>query len=604
MFKNAFTFYFVSLVAFAVQFALFMSGSVTAECMDLQGYAFFIAACISHAACIALAPLLIALILATLKLRRTAAIVHVVLVALFSLAIHTDKSVYALYRFHVNGIVIGMFFGKGGNEVFNFSTWLYAEAALLALLVIACYGFLRFAVGHWRLGFSWRLTWILVGFIVADSLFVHAYHAYAAFYNKTSVRMSARLLPYFFPTTANGMLLDMGLRQPQSIDITRTHASSVVYPLHPIAGDSERQTKPHIVLILIDAWNKAAFTPECMPNLWAYAQEGQVFDRHWSCSNGTRSGVFGIFFSIPPYYWESFESNRVSPVLIDELLRQGYTFRNFPSAQQYDPPFGRVLFHRVANVRVNTPGNTSLARDRQITDDFVAFFADSTDQHPSFSFLFYDLPHSFELPKDSLYHFQPSWEYAKYTSLDNNADPTPFWNLYRNTCYQVDMMLASVFRAIERSGQQDRTVVIITGDHAQEFNENHKNYWGHNGNFSDAQIAVPLVCHLPGLPPAHFGHRTTHYDIAPTLMREYLHVSNPISDYSVGHTLTDTASRCWHIVGSELNYAFINDHGDIIEKKADGSVDITDARLNPIDNYHLDAREMNDALRTLNRFFR
>ena len=87
-------------------------------------------------------------------------------------------------------------------------------------------------------------------------------------------------------------------------------------------------------------------------------------------------------------------------------------------------------------------------------------------------------------------------------------------------------------------------------------------------------------------------------------MRDYLNVTNPVSDYSVGHVLTDTASRYWHIVGSELNYAFITPQGDIIEKNADGSVSVTDAHLNPIQDFRMDARQMNDALRTLNRFFR
>ena len=42
---------------------------------------------------------------------------------------------------------------------------------------------------------------------------------------------------------------------------------------------------------------------------------------------------------------------------------------------------------------------------------------------------------SFELPADKNKHFQPAWAFADYTKLNNDMDPTPFWNLYRNTCY-------------------------------------------------------------------------------------------------------------------------------------------------------------------------
>jgi len=602
--KPTLAFYFLSTLIFAVQFAFFLFDSPTADYMDASGYAFFFAACLSHAATVALLPLLVSLLLSVFRCHRAAAFSHVLLVTLLSLIIYIDHQVYALYRFHLNGIVLSMFFGKGGDEIFNFSPWLYLEIAVIIFLALAFISLLRLSLGFCLRHLTRRLFLLLASLLLVLTLFTHAFHAYAAFNNSLSVRLSARLLPYFFPTTANSLLLDLGFQQPQSPSLEQAHGDLLAYPINPIRSDSTTSPRYHVVLILIDSWNVRSFTPECMPNLHAYAQRNQLFTHHWSCSNGTRSGVFGIFFSVPPYYWESFEPNHVSPVLIDELLRQGYDFRNFPSAQQYDPPFGRVLFHRVPDVRVSTSGDNALQRDQRITDDFVRFFSAASSSKPTFSFLFYDLPHSFDLPSDSLYHFQPSWLYAKYTDLNNDSDPTPFWNLYRNTCFQVDRLLAHVFHAIDSSEQADNTIVIITGDHAQEFNENHKNFWGHNGNFSDAQIAVPLVCHLPGLPPTRYSHRTTHYDIVPTLMRDYLNVTNPVSDYSVGHVLTDTASRYWHIVGSELNYAFITPQGDIIEKNADGSVSVTDAHLNPIQDFRMDARQMNDALQTLNRFFR
>jgi hypothetical protein len=39
----------------------------------------------------------------------------------------------------------------------------------------------------------------------------------------------------------------------------------------------------------------------------------------------------------------------------------------------------------------------------------------------------------------------------------------------------------------------DNTIVIITADHGQEFNENKLNFWGHNGNFTKYQTQVPLI---------------------------------------------------------------------------------------------------------------
>ncbi|MCO7112157.1 hypothetical protein NIB75_05370 [Bacteroides uniformis] len=36
------------------------------------------------------------------------------------------------------------------------------------------------------------------------------------------------------------------------------------------------------------------------------------------------------------------------------------------------------------------------------------------------------MAHGYEVPKDKLYRFQPSWEFADYMKLNNDIDPTPF----------------------------------------------------------------------------------------------------------------------------------------------------------------------------------
>ena len=183
-------------------------------------------------------------------------------------------------------------------------------------------------------------------------------------------------------------------------------------------------------------------------------------------------------------------------------------------------------------------------------------------------------------------------------------DPTPFWNLYRNTCYQDDLLLGRVFETLKKQGLLENTLVMITGDHSQEFNENHRNYWGHNSNFSIHQIGVPMIWHVPGQQPHQYAHLTTHYDVVPTLMKEYLCVKNPEDDYSMGRLMTDSSPRLWQIVGSNLNYAFIIDKDSILEKTPQGSLDIYDSKMNPVKNYTLPVKQFDKAVKQLNRFFK
>ena len=78
----------------------------------------------------------------------------------------------------------------------------------------------------------------------------------------------------------------------------------------------EPDSLPNIVVILLDSWNRRALTPECMPHTYQFAEQNQWFANHVSGSNGTRSGVFSLFFGLSCYYWESFEPARVQPLLI------------------------------------------------------------------------------------------------------------------------------------------------------------------------------------------------------------------------------------------------------------------------------------------------
>ena len=233
---------------------------------------------------------------------------------------------------------------------------------------------------------------------------------------------------------------------------------------------------PHILIILLDSWNKRALTPECMPHLYRFAQENQWYTNHFSGSNGTRSGVFSFFFGLSCYYWEDFEAAGVRPVLIDRLLELGYDCRTYPSATLENPNFAKILFSRIPNLRKTTPGETSQERDARLTADYLSELPQrDASGRPLFSFLFLDLPHSFEPMEGAHAPFQPAWAYADYTKLKADLDPEPFFNLYRNTCYRADELLAPVLERLRATGALENTLVIISGDHGQEFNENGRN---------------------------------------------------------------------------------------------------------------------------------
>ncbi len=606
--RRGFLFYALSSLLIAAQFVGYIFGNPVLGDMDAEGWVFFVSSCVGHAAQVALVPFAVFVVFAAVRLPRVGTVLHVLLVILFCVVNHVNGMVYALYRFHINGFVLNMFFGDSAGDIFEFDTMVYAKVCLVFALLGGC------VVGLWFLSaWLWRrrgeaFVVPFVVFFAASTLFSHGWHVYASFFRHQAVIRSERLIPYFFPLTAYGFMVRHGFDAPDAISAsvseTASHGGGVRYPLRPFKA-VRPDSLPNIVLILIDSWNRRALTEEGMPSAWAFAQENTWFTNHMSGSNGTTTAVFGIFFGVPGYYDEAFANAGVQPPLIGRMLELGYDVKVYPSASLLDPPFASTLFARVPNLTVQTQGETALERDVRLVGDFLQDLEERPDTAaPFFSFLFFDLPHNFRLPKELNQRFQPAWDFADYTSLDNDTDPTPFWNLYRNCCYQDDLLLGRIFEAMKAKGLWDNTVVILSGDHSQEFNENRRNFWGHNGNFSVHQIGVPMVCHFPGRAGAvKMSHRTTHYDIAPTLMSQYLGVRNDIADYSVGRLLTDTASRGWHVVGSNLNHAFIIEGDTILEKTPDGALDVYDARLNPVAGYRLPVGRFKEAVRQLNKYF-
>lgn len=604
--RKGFIYYLLSSLFIGVLFLCYMKGDTVMERIDLWGWLFFVTSCLSHAALLVLALFLIFYLpWALLRLRRVATGLFVTSVVLLAMVVFLNMQVYHIYRFHINGFILNMLTGPSAGDIFQFDGTLVLTESLLLLLVAAVSAALWWAACWISKRWQHRYGYCSVALLVGSLLVANGLHVYGSFVVKPSILLPSRLVPYYFPLSMSSLLEDMGFeRHTDDTSDGMSGDGELQYPLHELRVEPPSQ-KTSVVFILIDSWNRRALTEECMPRLAEIAANEQYYMNHMSCSNGTRYSVFGLFTGLQPYYWPVFQGSHQSPLLVDQLLSQGYQFRAYPSATLQSPPFSRVLFQHVPDLRTKTPGLTPYERDHRLTSHFIADLSSmAATGEPFFAFLFYDMPHSLIWPEDQPKHFTPAWDYADYAALNVNTPVEPFWNLYRNLCHATDSLVGQVVDALKRYRLYDRTLLVVTGDHGQEFNENHNNYWGHSSNFSVHQVGVPLIMHQPGKPAARHRYRTTHYDIVPTLMHDYLGVLNPPSDYSAGRLLNDSTPRRWQFVGNELRYAFLLEKDTILTKEGAGWIDVTDARMNPVSNYHIHPQQFEQAVKELNRFFK
>ncbi len=558
--------------------------SAAAMSNDLPARIFSLLAATGHFASFALISALITLPLIFLLPRKGVVFAFAQLfMALVLLAMIIDTFVFAQYRYHLNGMVLDLLLGGAALEIFTFSdvVWLLIAALLLGSLVAQWW--LGRQVWRWvqrtqRKNYGYVFATLLASVFVTQNV-VYAWADASAY---TPITKQIRVLPGYAPLTAKKFFDRFGLSSAPNpmaaMDFERN--SGLAYPTHAL--QCMAPTAPlNILVVLIDAWRFDALTPEVTPNLYKLIDSSWRFENHFSGANSTRTGVFSLMYGIPGTYWHAMLAERRGSVLIEQLVRDNYRMGIFGSAKLTSPEFDRTVFATIKNLRTQSQGATPSARDQNITDEFRAFLdAPGGADQPFFGFLFYDSPHGYDFPANYPLPFTPSWEQVNYLTLNNDSDPVPFTNRYKNSVHYTDSLVGQVLDTLGAKQLLENTVVVVTGDHGQEFNDNKLNYWGHNSNFSRYQTQVPLLIRWPDQGARHYTHRTSHFDVVPTLLHDVLGCTNPAQDYSSGRRLTDIDEQRLLILSSYEQFALLEPTRTAIVDDL-GSMNMVDERYHP-----------------------
>ncbi|MGL0820597.1 DUF3413 domain-containing protein [Vibrio vulnificus] len=517
-----------------------------------------------------------------------------------------DTIVFAQYRFHINAVVLDLVLA-GQIVSFPLITWLMVIGGVALLLVVQWWtiGWLEKGAAVTKLKLGRKFALLTVVALLATN-FIHIWAAAHAYQSVTTVK---RYLPLFYPATANSFMRKQGWVDEEALERQKALAfnrkNDLNYPLAPLQTQSVE--KPYnIMLLVVDSWRADTFNADNTPSMWQYAQSGVVFNNHIATGNATRTGIFGLFYGIPGTYWHGFLANQQSPVLIDRLQALDYQLGIFTAAQLRKPEFNQTVFAKVDNLRIGSEGTRPSELDADLTQDWLAWYAQRDQSKPTFSFLFYDAPHGYDFPADFEPKYEPMLKEINYLKLNNDTDPTPFFNRYKTSVRYVDALVGNVFETLKQSGDLDNTLVIITGDHGQEMNDNKLNFWGHNSNFTDAQIKVPFAMFGPGVDAAQIQWSrqalTSHQDVVPTLMKHYLGVTNEVKDYSVGDDLLgEPVQRDWIISSNYSGYAIITDDS-ILEVSGGGQYQFMDKTNRQLRDQQPNFAHMQQALEQMSRF--
>ena len=466
--------------------------------------------------------------------------------SLFSLFWATDWLVYSQYRFHLSPAMLELFFGPAGREIFVFSNAMWGGIILAVVLVVAA----QSALVYWakRMNPSRRLIAGCVGAWLVFFVLYNGLYAWGKFKMYPSIVAQRGVLPFANPLSANRRLRKMGF-EPQKDPYTQPPAGSLVYPLHPLLCNPHEKAK-NVLILLVESWRADSVNEQVMPQLTRLAKLPQMtyFTNHLSGGNATEAGVFSLFYSMPYAYWNDFTSRQLPPVLVSQALQQGYVPAIYSSGKLNSPTFHQNVFATVPNLRLESDGTTKWERDVDAVEDFEQFLTNYSGEKPFFGFVFLDAPHGSSYPQQDRV-FTPAQE-INYLWVNKNTDPTPYMNQYKNSVHFADRMIERIFNALQQHRLLDNTLIIITADHGQEINDTRHNFWGHNSNFSNYQTQVPLFVWNGPARPGSLSYRTTHYDVAPTILQEVYRCTNPPQDYSIGQNLFDPAPRPFAVISS------------------------------------------------------
>lgn len=582
---------------------------------DVDGFftaSYIASATISHFMSLSLVGYLLFIPLVLLFPYRKVAWISASIIATLGLCLLTiDTFVFDLYRMHINSFILELVFGGAASQIFKFhsSQYLMMAGTLLlyvSILFSSSYFFFKSTIAT---NIKRKFLAVTISLFFLLILFSHLTHAWAAAANYSPITKSSRFYPLYFPTTSDNLIYSLNLISEEEKKanlqlFNNQDIKTLNYPKHEILA--EDSIKTNIILIILDSWHYKSFDSIITPNIYKFSKESEVYNHHYSGDNGTRTGIFSLFYGIPGLYWYNVLATHTSPVLIDQSLKNNYVIEAYPSAKITSPPFNKTVFSKVKNISVETKGRETYQRDAQLTENWLNFSEiDSIkgNQQPFFSFLFYDALHGYAHPSDYKGPFQPEWPYVKFELLNNDLDPTLFLNLYNNSAHFLDSLVGRVLNDIKSKGLLENSWIIITGDHGQEFNDNKKNYWGHGSNHTQAQLQVPLIIHKPNNSTKQYSHWTSHYDIVPTLMQEVFKVKNPIFDYSTGLNLKDTSNRENLIVGSPDIFSIIQKPNKINTVFYNGTFEITDFNLNTIPDAKLDVNIIDSILNRSNSFY-
>lgn len=482
-----------------------------------------------------------------------------------TIVIFADAKIFEIFGFHINGFVWNLITTPGGIESMggdNATIVLFALTLLgfIVIQIVLCRGLYLIST---RKTFVWirqprKLYRYLLLIFFLCTAGERITYGISYFKGYSPVLISVQAFPGYLPFLFSDLARKFGIKDNSQNDFKAELSDAALnYPLKILQIETPEQPL-NIVWLVAESWRWDMLDPEITPATWKFARRSHHFLNHYSGGNSTRMAMFSMFYGLYGSYWFDFLNTRRSPVVMDILQQQNYQMSMYTSARFSYPEFDKTIFSSIPrdSLHDNHTGE-GWQRDRENVTDLIHFIEKRDPNQPFMTFMFFESPHArYYFPEESILRKNYLQEF-NYATMDLKKDIQLIKNRYINSCYHLDSQFARIINFLEREDLLKNTVVIMTGDHGEEFME--KGRWGHGSTFAEEQIRTPLIIWIPGTGSGPVEKMTSHLDIVPTLL-PFLGVKNPPEDYSLGLNLLSDQQRPYTVISDWSRICYVGHH--------------------------------------------
>lgn len=287
---------------------------------------------------------------------------------------------------------------------------------------------------------------------------------------------------------------------------------------HILAGEITASSTPNILFVHVESLRWDIFNADNMPHLTARAVDTlQVLPTHFTTGANTGTGMNGLLNGLSGSHYQAVRHFWFKPLTLAMLQKLGYRTNVYASRHLGYEDLGELFFEDAhAKLVLINEGDIAQSElsmtERYIADlqqdrgaprlDYLMYYATHYDY-------FFPEIHAKYLPVQKLgFDIRSGRNEDKFTMRDG------LFNRYRNSAHFVDELINRIVLYLKNSGRLHNTIVVITGDHGEEFWEH--GTFGHTHGLVNEQIRVPALVYFPQ--PLSLRYTvTSHQDFMPTI---------------------------------------------------------------------------------------